>query len=137
MRLLRFPAIVAAVVGSVGYLASQVPVAYAQSVNTNPVPVATGCTVSTTSSQCIAANPTRRSIQICNPSANVAVWIAPGSTAAVVNGAGSISIPPVASNVTTCITPPTGAGGGNTNVGAAWNAITALSPGVLTILEYF
>src|ERR1700691_1168030 len=118
MRALRFLGVTAGVLGIIGYLISQVPVAFAQ--NTNPVPVATGCQVGTASSQCIAANPSRRSIQICNPSASITVWIAPGSTTAAANGGGSVSIPPVSSNTTTCFTPPTGAGGGNTNVGAQW-----------------
>ena len=135
MRALRFLGVTAAVLGIIGYLISQVPVALAQAVNTNPVPVATGCQVGTASSQCIAANPTRRSIQICNPSGSITVWIAPGSTTAAANGGGSVSIPPVSS--TTCFTPPTGAGGGNTNVGAQWNAIAVTTPSSLTVYEYF
>lgn len=131
MRLsnLRFPVLALAMIAGIGYAAAQ---------TTNPVPVATGAQVGVASGQVIGSNPTRRSISICNPSATVTVWIAPGSQAAVANGGGSISIAPVASNVTSCYTPPTGSGGGSTNIGASWNAIAqTATPTSLTIWEYF
>jgi hypothetical protein len=137
IRSLRFPAIAAVVVCFIVFLVSRVPVVYAQAVNTNPVPVATGCQVGTSSTQCIGSNPTRRSIQICNPSASITVWIAPGPTAAAANTGGSISIPPVSSGTTTCIVPPAGSGGGNTNVGSSWNSIAVTTPASLTVFEYF
>ena len=136
MRALRFLGVTAAVLGIIGFLLSQVPLAVAQAPNTNPQPVATGCQVGTASSQCIAANPSRKSIQICNPSASIVVWIAPNPTTAAANGGGSVSIAPVSSNVTSCFTPPTGAGGNTTNVGAQWNAIAVTTPTSLTIYEY-
>jgi hypothetical protein len=135
MRALRFLALIAVTLGGIAFLVSRTPVALAQAVNSNPQPVATGCQVGTSSTQCIAANPQRKSIQICNPG-TLTVWIAPGSQAAVVSGGGSVSIAPVSSNVTSCFTTPTGAGGNNTNVGAQWNAIVATTPTSLTVLEY-
>lgn len=96
-------------------------------------PFATGVNVTTVSSQIIGSNPSRKSIQICNPSATTIVWIAPAPTVPLANNGGSISLPAVSSGTTTCFTPPTGVTGG---LGAAWNGISAGGNASVTVLEW-
>jgi hypothetical protein len=100
-------------------------------------PVMTTITLTTTAStQIIAANPSRRLIQICNVGASNGVWIAP-TVPAVANA--SIPLSALATLVATCYTsPPIGiggsaAGGGN---GAAWNAIAPTTNVTLVIMEW-
>jgi hypothetical protein len=88
--------------------------------------------VTSASTQIIGQNPARRAIQFCNPSTHI-FWIAPQPVVAAANGAGSISIPAVATGTTTCFTPPSNVNGA---LGAGWNGLDATSGGNLTILEY-
>lgn len=109
----------------------------AQAQLTIAMPIATVSAMTNASSQIIAANPTRKSIQICNPTA-VVMTIIPGTTAAVAGGSttgNGITLPAVASGVTSCYTPPfyNSAPG----AGAAWQGILASSTGNALIMEWF
>lgn len=117
--------------GAVNYFWNPLP-ALAQATLT--LPNATSCSVSAlASAQCITANPTRQRIEICNVGANaITIWISPGTNAAVANGGTSYPLPGLASSVASCYRTPAGAA----SAGAAWNAISVTSAGVLTILEY-
>jgi hypothetical protein len=112
----------------------------AQAQTTFPGPIMTTITLTTTAStQIIAANPTRKLIQICNTGASNGVWIAPGPGPAVANA--SIPLSALATLVATCYTSPPAPGiggpppgpGGN---GAAWFAIAPTTNVTLTILEW-
>ena len=107
----------------------------AQTTNLNPAGTAVSATTGDNgaSRQIIAANPTRRQLQICNPSASVIWWIAPSPITAAANGAGSIGLPAVSSGTTTCYTTPNGF---PNSVGAAWNGIPASTPAALSIYEF-
>ena len=138
-RMFGFAAVVMAFVLSIASLVWSIMPALSQ--GTSLWPLATTITsISTTASvQIIAANPTRRLIQICNPSNTLSVWIAPAPTAAAPFTAGSWLLPPIASTANfsnACFTSPIA-----NSQGVAWNAITSegatLSAlGQLTIYEY-
>lgn len=110
----------------------QPQVAFSQSTALWPQ-VTVASVLTATSGQIIGTNPTRRYLSICNPSAAIVAWIAPGTQAAAANGGGSISIAPVASNVTSCFTTPIIS---DRYVGQSWNAIAVTTATSLTILEY-
>ena len=93
------------------------------------LPFATVTTGVTTSTQIVGANPSRRSIQICNPgTGNVFALPAGAGTPANNNGLPITTL--------TCFTPPTvtasGTSGGG---GAAWNAFATASTNIL-VLEW-
>lgn len=106
------------------------PPALAQT--TFPGPVATACAVTTSSGTCINANPSRRSIEICNVGAGV-IWISPGAAAAAANGGTSYLLAPVTTPTVQCYRTPTNVVGG---AGAQWNAISISVNSTLTIYEY-
>lgn len=84
---------------------------------TFPGPVLTQTTLTTAAATVITANPTRRSIRICNVGPTNAIWLWPGALSPPKSAE---ILAPVTSNVTKCIEPPSGLIGGN---GAQWNAI--------------
>ena len=133
MRSVKILAVAAVLASSLFFLVSR-QVAQSQGLVLNPnvstYACGTGC--ANAAAQIIGQNPTRRSIQICNPSA-VIVWIAPGSTTAVANGAGSIGLPAVSSGTTTCYTPPNGF---SNFVGNSWNVVGASTPFNMTVYEF-
>jgi hypothetical protein len=117
-------------------LAYMVSVAWAQV--TLPLPLATSTVIGTSSTQAIAANPSRRSIQICNGAStatnvcNIApVGITPTISATI--GVGAV----VAGGA--CFTPPGNLGVGTSGggAGAAWNAICTTASQPMLILEWF
>ena len=119
-----------------GAMAASIFTATAQSTFTGPV-MTTVTLTTTASTQIIAANPSRRLIQICDVGASNGVWIAP-TVPAVANA--SIPLSALSTLVSTCYTSPpspglqgTGGGGGN---GAAWNAIAPTTNVTLVILEW-
>jgi hypothetical protein len=89
----------------------------------------------TTAQQIIGANPSRHGLQICNSGGTNALWIMPNTatinTGAVVAPAANVGVPvpPVASNVQSCFTPPVGL-----SVGQAWQGFSTTTP--VTVLEY-
>lgn len=87
--------------------------------STFPNPVLTQTTLTTAAATVITANPTRRSIRICNVDPTNAIWIWPGS---LTPPKSDDKLAPVTSNVVSCHTPPSGVVGSN---GAQWNAIVA------------
>ena len=52
-------------------------------------------TVSNTSIAVATVNLQRAGLYVFNPSATITLWVSPGNTAAVVNGAGSVAIQPL------------------------------------------
>ncbi len=110
-----------------GYVLYQGPV---EAQTTQLGPVVTNATLSTASAVAIAANPSRKHLTFCNPSA-VVIWLMPGTTAAAANT--GIGLPAASSGTTVCFSTPTSLTGG---VGSAWNAIAASATPSLTILEY-
>lgn len=101
-------------------------------------PFPTGCSLNTPAGPaviaCLPANPSRKLLTVCNVGSANTAWIAPSPITPAANGAGSIPIPPVASNLATCLSfPASGNMGGN---GAAWSAIPSATPVTLTFLEY-
>ena len=120
-----------AVAGALAALVQFSDVAISQTTVLGPFVTAL-TSVTSASTQIIGQNPSRRLIQFCNPSTHI-FWIAPQPIVAAVNGAGSISIPAVATGTTTCFAPPSNVNGG---LGAGWNGLDATSGGNLTILEY-
>jgi hypothetical protein len=116
-----------------GAMAAGIFTATAQTTFTGPV-MTTVTLTTTASTQIIAANPSRRLIQICNVGASNGVWIAP-TVPAVANA--SIPLSALSTLVDTCYTsPPVAnppAGGGN---GAAWNAIAPTTNVTLIVLEW-
>ena len=114
-----------------GFLAAAtwlVPGADAQSTFPGPVVTVTALSAAT-AAQIIGANPSRRSIQICNVGASNPVTIWPGLISPVLSG---YTLPPVTSNVTACFTPPTGLAGG---MGAVWNGLSSSGTSV-SVFEY-
>jgi hypothetical protein len=93
------------------------------------LPFATVTAGVTTSTQIIGANPSRRSIQICNPSAATVFALPVGAgTPAAANG---IPIPTL-----TCFTPPPLTSSGTTGgAGAAWNGFAGSSTNFV-VLEW-
>ena len=93
------------------------------------LPFATVTTGVTTSTQIVGANPTRRSIQICNPgTGNVFALPAGSGTPAANNGLPITTL--------TCFTQPTvTASGTSGSGGAAWNAFATASTNIL-VLEW-
>lgn len=126
------------VASALGALISGSVVAVSQTTFLNPQ--GTGYTIptgwTTGSVQVIGSNATRRSIQICNPSA-VVWWIAPSPLTPAVNGAGSYGLPAASTGTTVCFTPPTGGvSPAGSSAGNAWNGLPASSPATLTIYEW-
>jgi hypothetical protein len=115
-------------------VAYQVLPALSQTTFGNP----TGTAVTTTSTdngasrQIIGSNPTRRAIQICNPSA-VVWWIAPSPITPAANGAGSYGLPANSTGTTVCYTVPSNF---PNSVGAAWNGKPASTPATLSVYEF-
>lgn len=98
---------------------------------TFPNPVVTQTTLTGAAALIIAANPTRRSIRICNVGATNAIWVWPGALSPPKSAE---ILAPVASNVSKCIEPPAGVVGSN---GAQWNAvITGGSTGSVSVEEW-
>jgi len=106
------------------------------------LPFATNVVVGTSSIQLIGANPTRRSITICNGAAatnNIAV--APAPITPVSGGAGGVGIQIAAatSSVPNCFTPPpnlVNPAGSQGGAGAAWNAIASAASTNVLVLEW-
>lgn len=114
---------------AIGVLTWAVGPSIAQS--TFPNPVVTQTTLTGAAAQVIAANPTRRSIRICNVGATNAIWVWPGALSPPKSAE---ILAPVTSNVSKCIEPPSGVVGSN---GAQWNAvITAGSSGSVSVEEW-
>lgn len=115
-------------------------VGVAQSQNTQLGPNATGCTVSTaTATQCIAANPTRKGLTICNVGSANGAWIAPSPIVVAKNGIGSLSLPAISSLTASCVNIPAvvfHGPGGTQGLGAAWSMIPDATPATITIWEY-
>lgn len=107
--------ILALLVASIAAIAAWIIPAWAQT--TFPGPVLTQTTLTTAAATIITANPTRRSIRICNVGSTTAITIWPGSLTPPKTDE---ILAPVTSNVTTCYTPPNGI---VTSAGAQWNAI--------------
>lgn len=89
---------------------------YAQSTVINPV-VSSGSLPANQSVQLVAPNPGRKSIRICNTGASNNVWIWPlnvpsGTTQTAAQAVSDYVLAPLASNVISCYTPPTGIAGG-------------------------
>lgn len=118
-------ATVAITIGTLGILMDEQPKAQP----TLSLPFAIVTTGVTTSTQIVGVNPSRRSIQICNPgTGNVFALPAGAGTPANNNGLPITTL--------TCFTPPTvtasGTSGGG---GAAWNAFATASTNIL-VLEW-
>jgi hypothetical protein len=110
----------------------------AASQTTNLAPVATiTALTTTTNTQIIGQNPTRKGIQICNVGA-AAVWIWPGPLSPVLS---AYEIPAVSSNTVSCypsasVNFPAGGASGLNAPGNSWNA-NALSPGTtVSVFEW-
>lgn len=156
---LKFPLIAVAFAAMAAYCFSFVDKVQSQQTQTSePLAYAIGpgqsAAVQTTSAvQIIGTNPTRRFIEICNPTTSTTIWIAPlpmvATTPTNTNGTpgsgGSIPLFPVtqqpAATVSATLScyrtpfPPGTQSGGF--VGAAWNAVAQGSVlGSLTIFEY-
>lgn len=108
--------------------------ALSQTTGLSPVATITALTT-TTSTQIIGSNPTRKGIQICNVGA-AAVWIWPGPLSPVLS---AYEIPAVSSTVVSCFPSPSSnlqPTANNNSVGNSWNA-NALSPGTtVSVMEY-
>lgn len=125
-----------AITGVICGLLSVVVPAISETTVLGPFP--TGCSLNTPAGPaviaCLPANPSRKLLTVCNVGSANTAWIAPAPITPAANGAGSIPIPPVASNLATCLSfPGSGNLGGN---GAAWSAIPSATPVTLTFLEY-
>lgn len=96
-------------------------------------PNATSVALSTTSAQVIGTNPARKMLQLCNTSTTIIDYIAPVPIVPVNTGGIGLTLPAVASGVTSCFTTPTGTTAG---LGAAWNAVSASATPNIFILEY-
>jgi hypothetical protein len=81
--------------------------------------------------QIIGANPTRHSLQFCNPSA-IVEFIAPVGPIVLSTAGVGIGLPAIASGVTSCFTVPLGV----STIGAAWNGSSASATPNITVLEY-
>ncbi|HKD46434.1 MAG TPA: hypothetical protein VKB67_01990 [Rhizomicrobium sp.] len=93
----------------------------------------------TAAQQIIGANPSRHALQICNPGSTNALWILPTATAVATgfanNTTGTVSpaanvgfsVPPVASNVVNCFSPPLSA----PSLGQAWSGFSTTTPVVI------
>lgn len=132
MRFVRTLA-VAAFIAAAAFLATHKAVS--QGLVLNPQVTAFSSVASNAATQIIGQNPTRKLLQICNPS-SVVVWIAPGSITAAANGAGSYGLPAVSSGTTTCYTTPNDRSTAAWTAGNSWNAIGASTPYTLSIYEY-
>jgi hypothetical protein len=100
-------------------------------------PIATVSPMTATSSQIIASNPSRKAIQICNPTA-VVMTIIPGTAAAVAGGSttgNGVTLPAVAAGVTSCYTSPFY--NSAPAAGSAWQGILASSTGNALVMEWF
>lgn len=92
-------------------------------------PNATSVALTASSVPIIGINPSRHALQFCNPSASIET-IAPAPLTPTTNSIG-ITLPAVASGVTSCFSPPVNA----PSIGQAWNGISAGSTNV-TVMEY-
>ena len=82
------------------------------------LPFATVTSVGASAVQIVPANPSRRSITLCNPSATLIMYAAPLGTTPTSGGSGV----PIA--VSSCFSPPPLTSSGTTGgAGAGWNAI--------------
>jgi len=106
-------------------------IAWAQPTPTNPVLTVT-TVPGNTATLIIAANPTRRSIRICNTGATNAVWIWPGSATIV----SDYILAAVASSVITCYTPPSGiTASPNATANNSFYAYTGVTAGTTVSVE--
>lgn len=94
-------------------------------------PFVTSVAVATSSTAVVAANPSRKSIQICNAGTTV-VWIWPGTSTAL----SAYELPALATGTTTCFSPPTGAAGAAGSAGAAWYAASVSAAGLVSAFEW-
>lgn len=94
-------------------------------------PFVTAVTIPTSPTQIVPANPSRRSIQICNAGTTV-LWIWPGNATAV----SAYELPALSSGTTVCFSPPTGGGGDAGRAGAAWYASSVTSAGNASAFEW-
>ncbi len=87
-------------------------------------------TVSNTSIAVATVNLQRAGLYVFNPSATITLWVSPGNTAAVVNGAGGVAIQPLQGVM---FGPP------NTPPWSNWMNCIASSAGtnVVVILEHY
>jgi hypothetical protein len=82
------------------------------------LPFATVTSVGASAVQILPANPSRRSVTLCNPSASLIMYAAPLGTTPTSGGSG-VPIP-----VSSCFSPPPLTASGTTGgAGAGWNAI--------------
>jgi hypothetical protein len=99
---------------------------------TSVSPLATSVALSTTSSQIIGVNPTRKAVTFCNPSA-IIEWIAPAPLVPVLGGGIGIGLPAAATGTTVCFSTTVLAGSGQ---GQAWNGVSASATPNITVIEY-
>ncbi len=100
--------------------------------NTNLGPVATVTSVASGPGvQIIGANPTRKSIRICNVGTGL-IWIWPGPLSPPLS---AYELPALASGTTTCWESSTTAGGAG--IGNSWNAGAASTTGPVSVFEFF
>jgi hypothetical protein len=98
---------------------------------TNLAPQITVTTLTTAAASVVSANPTRRSVRVCNVGGTNAVWIWAG---APTSPKSMDELPAVASAVVSCWTPPNGVVGG---IGAQFSAIIqGGSSGAVSVEEY-
>lgn len=114
MKRLLLTSAVALALGGIAYMAD---LGHPIAQTTFPGPVATAVAVTNAGVQLVAANPSRRAIEICNTGGTNGLWIWPGATATPVSFR---EIPPVASSATTCYVSPLVGGG----AGAAWQGMS-------------
>lgn len=111
MRRLDF-GIAFAAAALLGGLVWNADLTHAQPTATTPT-VSSGNLPANQSVQLIAPNPTRRTIRICNTGASNNLWIWPlnvpsGTTQTAAQAVSDYVLAPLASNVISCYTPPTG-----------------------------
>ena len=134
MRSLKIP-MIAALVAVAFFLVAHKAVSQGLVLNPNVLTYSCSSGCNNVATQIASTNPSRRSIWICNPTASVIVWIAPGSVTAAANGAGSYSLPAVSSGTTTCWKTQDGVAGPG-GAGNSWNAIGASTPFTLSVFEW-
>ncbi len=102
-----------------------------QAQTTALAPFVTTTALTTTAATVVTANPTRRSVRVCNVGGTNPIWIWAGA----LSPAKSMDeLPAVASAVVSCWTPPNGVVGG---LGAQFNAIIqGGSTGAVSVEEY-
>ncbi len=114
---------------AIGVLTWAVPSSIAQT--TFPAPAVTTTTLTTAAASVVSANPSRRSVRVCNVGGTNAIWIWAG---APTSPKSMDELPAVASAVVSCWTPPNGVVGG---IGAQFSAIIqGGSSGAVSVEEY-